>query len=215
MSAALRAVARKIFAQAMAAVNVSGAVRKEISIAGGQLWLSGKAIRVSDLDHVLIVAIGKAAVTMHAAAAEQLASVSCHAIVVAPFETLPFSRYAVDGSVAFLSGAHPTPTADSVNAAYAIMQLLSRANARTAVLFLISGGASAMVELPLDPAITLADVAAFHLALVSSGLPIASMNTLRKHLSAVKGGRLAVAAAAAAMQCTLLVSDVPAASPDS
>jgi len=66
-----------------------------------------------------------------------------------------------------------------------------------------------MVELPLDPGLTLAEMREFHKALLHSGLSIVEMNALRKHVSAVKGGRLAVAAGGAT-QCTVLVSDVPA-----
>ncbi len=101
-----------------------------------------------------------------------------------------------------------------MRAAEAILEALSAVDERTAVLFLISGGASAMMEAPLDPRMPLADVAAFYQALIGSGLPISAMNALRKHFSAVKGGRLAQAAAAARIQYTLLVSDVPANLPD-
>ena len=198
----------------MAAVNVRDAVLREISVQAGMLTLAGSSIALRDVDRVLIVALGKAAVPMYAAAAQQLKAIPCQAIVVAPAETLPTAADLPETPVAYLPGAHPTPTIDSFHAADAALRLLRGADARTAVLFLISGGASAMVEQPLDPSITLQDIAAFHRALVGSGLPIASMNTLRKHLSVVKGGRLAVAAANAALQCTLLVSDVPAAQPD-
>ena len=78
----------------------------------------------------------------------------------------------------------------------------------TLCIFLISGGASAMMELPLDPAISLDDTVAFHRALVGSGATIVEMNCVRKHFSAVKGGRLAVAAGRA-QKISLLVSDVP------
>jgi glycerate 2-kinase len=214
VSESLRAAARAIFAQAMAAVDVQEAVRRELSMQEGRLRLGCHTLPLHEVDRVLIVAMGKAAVPMHAAAALQLATIPCHAIVIAPIETLPPPSHVPESPVAYLPGAHPTPTADSSHAAEAIVRLLSMADARTAVLFLISGGASAMVEQPLDPAITLADVASFNRALVGSGLPIASMNALRKHLSAVKGGRLAVAAARAAIQYTLLISDVPVALPD-
>jgi hydroxypyruvate reductase len=66
-----------------------------------------------------------------------------------------------------------------------------------------------MLELPLDPAISFADMAGFHRALIGSGMAIEQMNILRKHVSAVKGGRLAAAASAALRQYTLLLSDVP------
>jgi glycerate 2-kinase len=77
------------------------------------------------------------------------------------------------------------------------------------VLFLISGGGSSLVEKPIDPDITLEDVIATHRALVHCGAPIAEINAIRKHLSATKGGRLALAAAPA-QQVSILVSDVPA-----
>jgi len=74
---------------------------------------------------------------------------------------------------------------------------------------LLSGGGSALVELPLDPAQTLEDVQQLHRALVTCGASIDEINAVRKHLSAVKGGRLSTAAPAAT-KITLAVSDVPA-----
>jgi hydroxypyruvate reductase len=78
----------------------------------------------------------------------------------------------------------------------------------TLCIFLLSGGASAMMELPLDAAISLDDTIAFHRALVHSGASIVEMNCVRKHFSAVKGGRLALVAGTA-QKLSLLVSDVP------
>lgn len=71
-----------------------------------------------------------------------------------------------------------------------------------------------MMETPLDASISEEDTAAFYQALIGSGLAIAQMNALRKHFSAVKGGRLAEAAAEARVQCSLLISDVPVDMPD-
>ena len=79
---------------------------------------------------------------------------------------------------------------------------------RTLVFFLLSGGGSALVELPLDPGVTLEDMQALNRVLVTCGASIDEINAVRKHLSAVKGGRLAVAAGAA-MKITLGVTDVP------
>jgi glycerate 2-kinase len=132
-----------------------------------------------------------------------------HGVVIAPQpppDPLP--------DAAFYRGPHPTPDADALRAADAALALLRRVTPRTAVLFLISGGASAVAERPLDLQISLEDLASFNRALVGSGLPIAQMNALRKHLSAIKGGRLAQLAAPARHQCTLLISDVAAADPD-
>jgi hydroxypyruvate reductase len=95
-----------------------------------------------------------------------------------------------------------------VAAASDILQTLRSLTERDLVIFLVSGGGSAMVEQFLQPGISLATMAATHKALVESGAPIAAINAVRKHLSAVKGGRLAVAAAPAE-QLTIFVSDVP------
>ena len=216
MSEILRDAARKIFTEALRAVDVKAAVRSHIARQGDELSLAGRSIKLSELDQVLVVAMGKAAAPMYLAAADALQGIAQTAVIVGPRETLPLPGEARNESpcVEYLPGAHPTPTEESLLAAKTVLITLSRVTARTVVLFLISGGASAMVEQPLDPAITLDDLAAFSRALVGSGLTITAMNTLRKHLSAVKGGRLAVVAAAARMQCTLLISDVPAASSD-
>jgi hydroxypyruvate reductase len=93
-------------------------------------------------------------------------------------------------------------------AAADILQTLRSLTERDLVVFLVSGGGSAMVEQFLSPGVPLELVAATHKALVESGAPIASINAVRKHLSAVKGGRLA-AAATPAEQMTVFVSDVP------
>ncbi len=128
----------------------------------------------------------------------------CTGIVAAP--TTP--SVPLPGFVYFASG-HPTPDQESWNAAEAILKLLRSCDKRTAVFFLLSGGGSALVELPLDPSLKLEDVQRIHRALVTCGAPIEAINTVRKHLSAVKGGRFAVAADAA-IKITLAVTDVPA-----
>jgi len=108
----------------------------------------------------------------------------------------------------YFEGGHPLPNEDSFAAARATLALLKKAKKDTLVFFLISGGGSAMFDLPLDPQISLQDTTAFHDALVGSGAPINEINTLRKHFSAVKGGRLAMAAPDA-MKVSLLLPDVP------
>ncbi len=211
MSASLRETARTVFAAAMQPVDVRGAVTRSIAVRDGMLHVAGQSTALEAIDKVIVVAMGKAAVPMMEAAAASLHGLSWNGLVVAPPETFAsgFSAH-----VRYLPGAHPTPSVESLNAANAVLDLLRRVTGRTVVLFLVSGGASAMMERPLDPTIPLEDLAVFSRALVGSGLNIMEMNTLRKHLSAVKGGRLARAASRAAMQCTLLISDVPTSAPD-
>jgi hydroxypyruvate reductase len=111
------------------------------------------------------------------------------------------------GIETFVAG-HPVPTRESFAAARAILRLLSECDERSLVFFLVSGGGSALVELPLDSAVSLEDAQTLHHLLVTCGAPVDEINAVRKHLSAVKGGRLA-AAVPAAMKITLGVTDVP------
>ncbi len=108
----------------------------------------------------------------------------------------------------YFEGGHPLPNEESFAAARATLAMLKKAKKDTLIFFLISGGGSAMFDLPLDPQISLEDTIAFHEALLASGAPINEINTLRKHFSAVKGGRLAIAAPEA-MKVSLLLPDVP------
>ncbi|MGH9408028.1 MAG: glycerate kinase type-2 family protein [Vicinamibacterales bacterium] len=104
-------------------------------------------------------------------------------------------------------GGHPLPNTASVEAGEAAMRAASAARSRGApILVLLSGGASAMFELP-PQGISLDDLVALNRLLLASGLPIAPMNAVRKHASAIKGGQLA---AAAGESITLAISDVHA-----
>src|SRR6267143_609493 len=134
---------------------------------------------------------------------KQLARLSFDGIVsapTAPAQALPGIKY--------FAGGHPIPNADSWNSAEAILSLLAQCDESTLVFFLLSGGGSALSEFPLDSRLALEDVQQFYRTLVTCGAPIAAMNAVRKHFSAVKGGRLA-AAAGRVTKNTLAVTDVP------
>jgi hydroxypyruvate reductase len=94
-----------------------------------------------------------------------------------------------------------------------MLRALEAQPASALVIFMLSGGGSSIVEKPIDDEISLDDLIATYRALVHSGAPIAEINAIRKHLSAVKGGRLAQSAFPA-QQVSLLVSDVPDSVPD-
>lgn len=106
-----------------------------------------------------------------------------------------------------LEAAHPVPDALGEQAARRMLAAVAELGANDLLLALISGGGSSLLTLPA-PGITLADQQAVSRALLRSGAPIAAINTVRTHLSAIKGGRLA-AAAAPARVATLVISDVP------
>ncbi|CAJ0857890.1 glycerate kinase type-2 family protein [Ralstonia flatus] len=103
--------------------------------------------------------------------------------------------------------AHPVPDAAGMEAAQRMLSLVGNLSARDTVLCLISGGGSALLPLPID-GVTLEDKQAVSRALLKSGASISEMNCVRRHLSAIKGGRLA-AACHPAKVVTLLLSDVP------
>ena len=109
--------------------------------------------------------------------------------------------------IEIVEAAHPVPDAKGRDAARRILDLANSAGPDDLVLCLISGGGSALLALPAE-SLTLADKQAVNRALLASGATIAEMNTVRKHLSAIKGGRLA-AAAYPARVVSLLISDVP------
>lgn len=199
--------ARRIVAETLKEVEVRRVVARYVACDGEVLRLGKESVAVGDLDQLLVVAVGKAALPMFEAARKALVGLPIRAIVVT-------NQAAELEGATVLPGSHPLPDAASFKAASAVLTLLQEVTSRTAVLFFISGGASAMVEAPLDSQISLEDTAAFYQALIGSGLAIVQMNALRKHFSAVKGGRLAEAARAARLQYTMLISDVPAGMPD-
>lgn len=196
---------RSIFQETLEAVDVRKVFANAVACDGKWLSVADLRYHLADFDRLLVIAIGKAAVPSAEVVLEKLAGcgVPVQAIVVGPGEMSQRP-----GVVERWPGSHPLPDASSRKAAGRVADLLKKTNAKDLVLFLISGGASAMVELPLDAAVTVEETAAFYRALVYSGLSISEMNTLRKHASAVKGGRLAELSADAT-KCTLLISDAP------
>src|SRR5438045_5369366 len=108
----------------------------------------------------------------------------------------------------YFHGGHPFPNADSIRAADAMLKSLNTMNESSLVIYLISGGGSATVEKPIDDEITLDDLIETYRVLVHSGASISEINTVRKHLSSVKGGRLAQAAYPA-RKVSIMISDVP------
>jgi glycerate 2-kinase len=203
--AARRAILRGIFLETLSAIDVREVFTRAVACEDDWLRVADLRYRLANFQRVLVIAIGKAAVPSAEAVLAKLAvsAIPIEAIVVGPGE-----MRAQSCAVERWQGSHPLPDATGRDAAHRIISALKRTNAQDLVIFLISGGASAMVELPLDETVTIEETAAFYSALVHSGLSIAEMNTLRKHVSAVKGGRLAEFAPDAT-KCTLLVSDVP------
>jgi glycerate 2-kinase len=203
----MRDAARAIFQHALTEASIHQAFARHVHCERGILRVREDLYDLHSFSRVLVVSLGKAAHTMVEALAGQVGS-SLEGIVassVAPATQVHGFRY--------FHGGHPTPNAESIQAASAMLRALQSQPASALVIFLLSGGGSSIVEKPIDDEISLDDLIATYRALVHSGAPIAEVNTVRKHLSAVKGGRLAQAASPA-QQVSVLVSDVPDNTPD-
>ncbi len=172
------------------------AVRGEACL-DGRLWPHPVAGRT------VILAVGKAAVAMTAGACR---------ILGGDVEGIALTRYghagafALPGGIAVIEAAHPVPDAEGEAAARQILALAEGLTADDRLIALISGGGSSLLALPGE-GVSLSDKQAVNRALLASGASVAEMNCVRKHLSAIKGGRLALAAAPARVE-TYCISDV-------
>jgi hydroxypyruvate reductase len=206
-SSQMRQVARDIFQHALAEASIAKGFARHVNCERGILRVCDDLYDLHAYSRVLVVSLGKAGHTMVEALSAQVGS-SLEGIVASSIE--PSTQ--VHG-FRYFRGGHPTPNAESVQAANAMLRAVESQPASALVLFLLSGGGSSIVEKPIDDEISLNDLVATYRALVLSGAPIAEINSVRKHLSAVKGGRLAQAAFPA-QEVSLLVSDVPDNTPD-
>jgi hydroxypyruvate reductase len=204
----VRDTAREIFRHALAEASIAKAFSRHVHCERGVLRVCEDLYDLQAYSRVLVVSIGKAGHTMAEALTQQVGESSLEGIVACSVEPPAQMR-----GFRYFRGGHPTPNAESIRAANAIRKALDAQTAASLVVFMISGGGSSIVEQPIDDEISLDDLIATYRALVHSGAPIAEINAIRKHLSAVKGGRLAQAAFPA-QQVSLLVSDVPDETPD-
>ncbi len=197
-------IVREIFRQTLASIDIPTVMGRKLQLDHSHLVLPCTTVELVDTSRVVVIAIGKAAHAM----VDGLASILPPAMSIAGIVVAPTKPAAPRTGLEYFVAGHPIPNIGSIHAGEAILQLLRSNDARTLVFFLLSGGGSSLVELPLDPTLTLEDVQAIHRTLVTCGAPIDAMNTVRRHLSAVKGGRLALAAGSA-QKITLAVTDVP------
>ncbi len=161
----------------------------------------------------VVIGAGKAGGAM-AAAVDALwpAQAPMSGLVVTRYEHIPPAYKARPGRIEVVEARHPVPDEAGIRAAQRIAAMVQGLGKHDLVLCLVSGGGSALLSMPA-PGLTLADKQAINQALLKSGAAIDEMNCVRKHLSAIKGGRLA-AMCAPARVVTLLISDVPGDAPE-
>ena len=150
----------------------------------------------------VVVGAGKSAAVMAAALEDAWLDVELSGVVVTRYGHAVPTRH-----LRVIEASHPVPDTNSEIGAQSVLQAVQGLGPEDLVIALISGGGSALMALPVE-GLTLADKQAVNRALLASGATISEMNAVRKHLSRIKGGRLA-AAAAPAQVVTLAISDVP------
>lgn len=187
-----RQLLRALFDEAVAAVTAERCIPAEI-------------VAEPNAGRTLIVAVGKAAAAMASVAAGMVRGPMSGLVITRHGHSGPPHRLPANFEV--IEAGHPVPDTDSIAAASRALELVQGLGAKDRLLALISGGGSALLAMPV-PGVSLEDKQAVTQSLLRSGATIAEINSVRKHLSMVKGGRLAVAAAPAHVT-TLIISDVP------
>jgi glycerate 2-kinase len=203
----MKEIARHIFDHAMRESSIGRAFARHVHCEHGVLRVCDDLYDLNSFSRVFVISIGKAAhsilTALHEHTGERFQGIVASS--VAPEFHVRGFRY--------FHGGHPLPNEESVRAADAILKSLNAQNEASLVIYLISGGGSATVEKPIDDEISLNHLIETYRVLVHSGASIGEINAIRKHLSAVKGGRMAQAAYPA-RQVSVLISDVPDGTPD-
>ena len=197
----LRRYAREIFDHALKSVDPRKAVFHAIVDGGSFVDVCGERVDVSSTP-IFAIGLGKAATSMALGVEDAIGDKLARGVISAPASSESLSR-----RWQVFAGGHPLPNEDSLAAAQAAFALLDRANAERAfVIFLVSGGGSAMME---SPTISLDDLRRLNELLVGCGARINEINAVRRVFSRIKGGRLAEYAvhARTAGIATLIVSD--------
>ena len=192
-----------IMAAALEAVDPEQAVRRVLRRDQDTLQIGDQRYDLRAVRRIFVVGAGKAGTPMAAAAAAVLGERLTEGLVIVK---QGYAGASMVGPIALVEGGHPLPDARGVAAAERIAQLVATAGADDLVLVLISGGGSALLTLP-SPGVALDDMIALTQVLLGCGATINQINTLRKHLSQISGGRLAQLADPARV-ATLILSDV-------
>jgi len=198
----LRALLVDAAQTAIAAVRPTACIERSIRLDGERLHLRTETIDLATVDRVLVVGMGKASAAMAACLEDVLGDRIAGGLVVTADGYATSTRH-----TEIREAAHPVPDSRGAAAATELVEIVQQAGKDDLVLVLVSGGGSALLTRPAR-GIPAEDLAVANDLLLRAGLPIGEMNAVRKHLSSVKGGRLAMLAHPARM-VSLILSDVP------
>lgn len=194
-------LALQILEAALRAVDPAEAVRRFVGVEGSALVVAGRRYDLNRYRRILVVGAGKASAPMARALEEILGDRISGGVV-----NVKYGHLDRTARVELNEAAHPVPDEAGVRGTARILELVRSAGEDDLIFCCISGGGSALLTLPVE-GVTLADKQALTQALLRSGATITEINTIRKHLSQVKGGRLAQAAYPATL-ISLILSDV-------
>jgi hydroxypyruvate reductase len=202
--------AEDIFRAALSRVDPAAMVRDAVRVEGGAISfrteLDGADYALAGYDRIVVAGFGKAGASMARGLEEALAGTAAERLLAGGAVSVKKGHLDRLTRMKLLEASHPVPDESSVAAAREILALAEGADERTLAIVLISGGGSALLCAPAE-GISLVDKAKTTSLLLGSGAPIQEVNCVRKHLSAVKGGRLAAAFAPATV-VSLILSDV-------
>ena len=197
----LKQAATSIFEAGLRAVAPGACVARHVTVSGSRLHVCGTDMDLNRIRHIYVAGAGKASAAMAEEVEKVLGSRIHDGVVVTKYgHGLPLNHCRV------IESGHPVPDENGRKGAAALLDLVSGAGPDDLVLCLISGGASALTPLPAD-GITLGDKQETTRQLLGCGATIHEINTIRKHLSRIKGGQLC-AAANGARVVSLILSDV-------
>ena len=192
---------RPILQNALDAVDPGRAVAAALRLEGDTLHVGKQTVDLAKIRRILVLGAGKAGAPMAQAVEEVLgARIDSGRVVVKEGHGAPTRR------IKLLEAGHPVPTQAGLDAGAELLALAQNAGKDDLVICLLSGGGSALLE-SLPAPLTLGQLQATTALLLASGATINELNTVRKHLSLIKGGRLAQAVAPARL-ITLVLSDV-------
>jgi hydroxypyruvate reductase len=199
----LRSTARAIFDEALRSVDAFEAVRRAVSVDGEKLRVVETEYDLRKFSAIYSIAVGKAARPMAKALTDALGQQLMSGVVSAPKSDIELSEH-----WRTFTGGHPLPNEESFQAARAARAVLEDANDHSSlVIFLFSGGGSALMELPRDERISLKDFQEASRVFVTCGAKIEEINAIRRRLSAIKGGGLDAVLEPHVERVTLLISD--------
>lgn len=197
----MRQDAIRIFNQGLKAVDPKTCIKRHCRINSHFLTVKDRQFDLDQFDAIWVLGAGKAAASMGAAIEEILGDRIAQGLVIVKYDHVEQLNH-----IKIVEAGHPIPDENGLTGSRQLLDMTEKADEKTLVINLISGGGSALMALPAD-GLSLTDKQEITQVLLQCGATIHEINTIRKHLSGIKGGRLAASVYPATMIC-LALSDV-------